>query len=279
MLFVCLFVKLLSCLLHRGSWLAFGIAESGGMPGSDIAVFSANDNTLTDYYATEYATPFKDVSQDWDLIASHVTEDGFIIWEAERMLNTEDNQDRVIVNDAPDGNELTFPPTKLIAAWGDQASVTAGQLSYHGSNRAKGDVRFFSTLDGNQLDAEVDIVSKLEAESDGSITVSANGYVIPSEETTYADFCFSRSDLIALGLPDGEDVHIIGFEPVLDKSKYLHHVTVRADKDPELLPQCSENFGPMIYVWGKGVGPLALPPEAGFKIGATGFNSLIVSIQ
>ena len=142
-------------------WSAFGIAESGGMPGADIAVFTISEDRVRDYHATAYAPPKLDEYQDWKLISHSVTDDGFLIWEAERLLDTGDvHGDHVILNNTMDPS---FPATKIIVAWGDSSS-----LSYHGSNKVKGEVNFFANDNISGKDAEEILIQKMEDESNGS---------------------------------------------------------------------------------------------------------------
>jgi DOMON domain len=90
-------------------WVGFGLGESGSMLGADIVLYSAESNQLVDSYVLDEARmPYRDECQSWTLIHSTV-EDGFIIFEASRLLNTNDTQDRVLVDD---GNELV-PATRL----------------------------------------------------------------------------------------------------------------------------------------------------------------------
>ena len=93
-------------------WIGFGIAEAGGMPGADIMMYEASTNKLVDAYATSYAASIADDSQDWMLINSNVA--GYIIVEAQRLLDTGDSQDRPIVNDG----DAVMQPHRNIAAWG-----------------------------------------------------------------------------------------------------------------------------------------------------------------
>jgi hypothetical protein len=79
-------------------WVRLGFTEMGGMPGSDMIIFDAASGSLVDAYATRAATPMVDVQQDWTLVNS-IVEDGFLIVEAERNLDTGDAMDWAFVND------------------------------------------------------------------------------------------------------------------------------------------------------------------------------------
>ena len=103
-------------------WAAFGLAESGSMRGADIVMYTAETDTLTDTYVLdELVQPFLDTCQSWTLINS-VVDDGFIIFEAKRLLNTSDTQDRIIIDDS----QYIIPVTRVIAAWGNDTTP-----SYH----------------------------------------------------------------------------------------------------------------------------------------------------
>jgi hypothetical protein len=116
-------------------WVGFGVSESGGMTGADITLFRAADPlTLKDSFVTNVRFPQTDKCQSWDLVDSTM-EDGWMIVEMVRPLDTEDNQDRKIMDDSQTSNA----PTNLIAAWGDGFSV-----AYHGMKRAINSVRLFS---------------------------------------------------------------------------------------------------------------------------------------
>ena len=235
-----------------------------GMPGSDIVVYSKSDDQLTDYYATKYAAPVMDDSQDWTLRDSSASTDNFIIWEGERLIDTGDvHHDWKFVDDSIIG---VHAPTRIIVAWGDDMSVSAGQLVYHGNNRAAGEARFFVGPG-----EEASTLTLLEEESDGSLVVGAVDYVIPSSETTYADFSFSYNDMVAAGLPDGEEVHVIGFAPIVNHVENVHHFTLYAETD-------GNDIESMVYVWAAGGSAQILPSQAGFRFGPNAYNHLEVNI-
>jgi hypothetical protein len=50
---------------QNSGWIGFGIAEAGGMKGSDIAYFESGSGVLTDSWATGHAIPTPDFCQDW----------------------------------------------------------------------------------------------------------------------------------------------------------------------------------------------------------------------
>jgi hypothetical protein len=195
-------------------WLGFGLSENGGMKGADVILFTAkNPDELVDSYILEERSPITDDFQNWSLLDSH-TEGGFLIFEATRLLDTGDPQDRVIMNDAL----MTIPSSRIIAAWGDTPAV-----GYHGNNRARGAVRWFDGRDGQDLFQQT-----MQTAADGSFEVRASDYPIKPRSTEYARFCASKEDILAQGVPDVENLNIVGFEPIVDDDTvaFVHHFTV-----------------------------------------------------
>ena len=203
-------------------WIGFGISEAGGMKGSDMALFTASRPTeLIDAHVIENRVPGEDsCQQDWILSDSSVLGE-FLAFEARRKLDTGDPQDKKIVDDSDGG----LPPSRIIAGWGNTVEV-----SYHGTNVARGSVRFYSGGD----DAS-SFQALVETNAEGSFLVFTNNFTIPSEEVTnYIDFCVSRSDLIAQGVPNTTDaLYLIGFRPIVSplSAAYVHHFVVTASMD------------------------------------------------
>jgi DOMON domain len=71
-------------------WIAFGIAETGGMRGSDIVIYeTSKPDRLTDAHVLhDRVAPFIDDCQDWTLAASY-NEGGFLIFEGIRKFDLE----------------------------------------------------------------------------------------------------------------------------------------------------------------------------------------------
>jgi hypothetical protein len=116
-------------------WL---VSENGGMLGSDMALFVASRPTeLVDAHVIETYLPEPDDSQqDWILVNSSLSYVEFLISEATRKLDTFDQQDKTIIPDA----DPAIPQHRIIAAWGDSE-----EIAYHGTNVARGSVRFYAS--------------------------------------------------------------------------------------------------------------------------------------
>ena len=139
-------------------WLGFGLADAGRMKGADIVVLeSANPEVLVDMYGLENAKPNRDASQDWEWIASSIQPD-FIAFHAKRPLDTQDPQDRVLLDDSRPHTDAT----PVIVAWGDSE-----MLSFHGGNTGRGVVRFFGPP-VDSVDGIDPLLSQVEEEADGS---------------------------------------------------------------------------------------------------------------
>lgn len=243
---------------RASGWLAFGISEVGGMFGADVVKWeSSNPNKVVDsHIVADRAPPLVDECQNWDLV--DVTfEEGWIILEVTRPLDTGDLQDRVIHND----EALWKAPTKLIAAWGDESSI-----GYHGQNKARSSVRLFakdSTTPGSALQAS------LETSADGhfDITepfVSGSMFEIPRRETTYHDICLTYADIQKQTGTTTVPLTLIGAVPILPEETraFIHHFTVY------LQPSCGFDLQQrsMIYVWGPGHDGFTLPDNVGFPL-------------
>ena len=50
---------------QNAGWVGFGIAEAGGMKGSDIVFFDSGSGILTDSWADGHKMPITDSCQDW----------------------------------------------------------------------------------------------------------------------------------------------------------------------------------------------------------------------
>lgn len=144
--------------------------------------------------------PMKDDCQNWNLKRVTNNEDGWIIVEMSRLLDTGDAQDHVIKND----KELYMPPTRIIAAWGDSDTT-----SYHGGKKSRDSVRFFANHSNGKSEMQA-LRDTLEEESDGHFEVFQDQFEIPAEETTYHELCIPFNEL-NLELAEGQNsVTMIG---------------------------------------------------------------------
>jgi dopamine beta-monooxygenase len=248
-------------------WVGFGIAESGGMRGSDIVLFEAASNTLTDAHVLDQlVAPITDGCQNWELVSS-LSDGGFIIFEAKRLVDTGDSQDRPIIDDS----SLEVAAHNVIAAWSDSTTI-----SYHGvNNRVRNTIRFYGDIGSETMLLE----TKVKSEAEGFFMLGANDYLISTNETEYVDFCLSSEELIAMGVPMNLSLHTIGVEPVVDPrgEKYVHHFLVSGST----FAGCGESLGPdeLTYIWAPGMGPFILPPNVGGLFGSDGFKSFNIQIH
>ncbi|KAG7357085.1 copper type II ascorbate-dependent monooxygenase [Nitzschia inconspicua] len=255
-------------------WVAFGLSEAGGMIGTDMVIFTAaRPNELIDAYTGEERLPqTDDCESDWELVSSNVDlEGGFIMFETKRLLNTNDPQDKPIIDDS----STIISPHRAIAAWGDSE-----EMSYHGLNRARGAIRFHG-----QGDEESTFRTSMEV-ADGSVDLLARNFTIPTEETIYESFCFTRQELIDQGLIDTQDkLNIIGWEPLVQAGNeaYVHHYVVTASNQPSCNLTAEElqmAFIEMTYVWAPGEKGIAFPDFLGVPLfGDDGFQAFRVEIH
>lgn len=136
-----------------------------------------------------------DDCQDWTL-EDVTTNDGWMIVQMSRLLDTKDKQDHSIKNDS----ELWSPPTRIIAAWGSSDNV-----SFHGQNNARGSVRIFATH-SNELSEMEALLETLEKGSDGYFDFTEEEFDIPAEDTYYQDLCKTFDELNINDLPEGQSM-------------------------------------------------------------------------
>lgn len=253
----------LAMAVEASGWAAFGISENGGMRGADMVIFEAEEERLIDAHVLDELFPIPDACQSWTLKNS-ITDDGIIIFEATRLLDTGDSQDRAIIDD----RSMLVQANRIIVAWGDTP-----QSSYHGPNRARGSVRFYGDDQGDEWSNFRDLMND---EAEGSLLMVADNFPIPTRETTYMDFCFLYEDLLALGMPPDVELHTIGVEPIVDERTvpYIHHFVVQANADPT---ECG-GFE-VAFAWAPGDLPVGMPPNVGGPLGEGGFKSFSVQIH
>ena len=273
----------LAAAVRATGWVGFGIAEAGGMLGSDMALFTAKEPTeIVDAYTLEDRRPIIDTcQQDWEYIASNIVDEEennekFLMLEFRRLLNTGDKQDKPIINDS----FSLVPPHRIIAAWGD-----TDEVAFHGKNRARGAIRFFS-----QGDEQQEFKTAMGKHADGTFELRASEYPIKPVDTEYVSICIGRDELIAQGVPNTTDLmNVIGFEPFITEGSepFVHHFIVTGSPFPNC-PSSSfnatdneEGFGIEIaYAWGPGEHAIAFPEDLGGPLfGTTGFNSYYLEIH
>jgi len=251
-------------------WAAFGIAEAGGMFGADVVSFTtANPTVLVDGYILDDRQVRVDTSQDWTLISS-VVEDGWIIAEATRKLDTGDTQDNTLKND----KELWGAPSRIIAAWGDTEF-----MSYHGDNRSSSSVRLFADPSFSTSESEA-LLDMLEKHSDGYFDVVNDAFEIPAQETKYKYLCKSYDELKEQFGGDTTDITMIGATPIITEKtrQFVHHFIVMA------VPSCTNQLGggenafkrEQIYGWAPGEHGMILPDNVGFPMFDSEFNQAIL---
>ena len=239
------------------------------MPGSDMVLFeAAKSDIVIDAHVLDVLLPVvDDCSQDWQLLSSQ-TNDGFLIFEVSRLLDTGDLQDRVIVDDS----SPSIIPHRIISAWGDTPTVQ----QHSPTSRVKSSVRFFGDSSQDELQLFRDT---MEVSSEGSFTVQADSYPIKTVETEYVYFCASLADLQSQNVPTDTALHIVGVEPVVDKAIHVHHfILYGRDRDLAPTESCSDQSYEVLYAWAPGAMPLTLPSNVGGLVGTSSAGG-IVSFQ
>ena len=256
---------------HASGWLGFGLTVNGGMTGSDMVLVEAQDPTVAkDAYVQENRHPVEDDCQDWQLLNATLDSNFFMV-ELRRKLETGDLQDLPIRNDS----DVSIPVSRVIAAWGDDDVV-----SYHGPNNARGALRWFGS--GSEEDL---FQALMDTQADNHFLLAAQQHAIPTINTTeYAHFCFSESDLQGMGVEMSEGAAMIGFSPLIDNTRHVHHLILQAYfTDGENITSCTQEakgLGDITYIWAPGEPSFAFPDNVAFELGGTsGYRSFMLEIH
>jgi DOMON domain len=200
---------------RASGWFGFGLSENGGMSGSDIFIFEAkNPDKVMDAYILDNRQPIPDdCASNWILKSAkeEAFDDGFLMIEVSRALDTGDLQDHRVYNDS----DTIIAPHRLIAAWGEEPSY-----GYHGLvNRARGAVRWFD----DNPDGHENFTESMEKKSYLFFEFRAMDYLVPPIETEYAMFCIDYRDLIEMGVPsDLQSMSMVAFEAIVDPRSKKH---------------------------------------------------------
>jgi DOMON domain len=189
----------------QDGWLALGLAEAGGMKGADMVVYeTSKPNVLLDAHVLTERVPIMDVCQDWSFVNA-VNEDGFLIFEGKRLLDTGDGQDHAIVDDT----ETFIPAQRIIAAWGNTTST----MTYHGpNNRVRGAIRIYGTTD------EVTQFQSVIAGADGYFDLIVNNHTLENVTTKYVEFCFNwDTDIVPQLVHNDTNIYVVAVETLLDR--------------------------------------------------------------
>jgi len=272
----------LAFIARAKGWVGFGLSDTGGMVGSDVLLYSVGKGTLEDAFVTiNNARPITDEVQS--VTAKNVVaENDFIIVEVERALDTMDTRDKPFLDDS----DISHPPTRIIAAWGD------GEIGYHGQNRVQGHVRFFGPKAGPDILAFRETMQEAQAVSTDLRYTALSLQVgdVPAFEDSTRMRCFEFlgnlfDPAFADPFPFGDPVHIVGIERIEDNTaeQFIRRATIYAanyapgtdavcfdtqimvggEEDDTLLIPNNDGIADVIYTWSPGVESLAFPPEAG----------------
>lgn len=259
-------------LVERGGWIGLGFSETGGMRGADIVYYETSTNSVVDAHVLDdLVKPTRDSQQDWELINATASEDGFLIVEVQRLLNTGDVYDWSFEDDS----DIYVSDHRVISAWGSTSSI-----SYHGNNHAKSMVQLFSSESQPAGNGYLLFQQHMQEQARGTIMLMLEDYNLPAQRTTYHRECYSYNDLTnRLGVPTN-DIYIIGVEVVYpeEATKYFHHMLAYGSTTAVStnLDDCSYVSFPW-YGWAPGQDYMHLPDNTGFKFSnndPSAFNAL-----
>jgi hypothetical protein len=209
-----------------------------------------------------------DDCSNWALLEATV-DDGWIILEVARNLDTGDSQDHRIVDDS----SRMHAGARLISAWGDDA------FGYHGLNVGRSEVRLFAAADGD-ITASVEANHEfMNSTTDGSFFIRTRDFTIPTGETTYHYSCFTYQDLLEQvpGVVEGQSITVIGGGPVLspETASFVHHFVVYGSYEAD---DCGEMI--VLAAWAPGENGMELPNNVGIPMLGDGqIKSILIQIH
>jgi len=199
-------------------WIGFGFSETGGMRGADIAYFLYDTAEIVDSHVKDgYMTPSVDDEQDWTLLNYELLDDGHLLFEVKRKLDSEDSYDRKFVDDS----DVYFPDHNLIGAWGDSSNIM-----FHGNQVVQTKIQLFTNADTGSSGSGYDLFLDQMARSEGYVDLIAPEYDIPKVDTIYETFCFSSTSESMKAVPS--TAYIVGYEWLIPPSllQYIHHIVL-----------------------------------------------------
>jgi DOMON domain len=208
---------------ETNGWVGVGLGEptSGGMPGSDIWIFSVENGKprVSDRYALNQSMPVEDKCNDWTVVSGYEKPSSrTTLVEAIRPLKTGDPQDRDIPRSGLVKLVLAVSPDGMDA------------LSYHGQQGRKSTEFTFNPENSQQQ--LVDQLRKMESWKE--IDLSMNSAPIRPKTTTYQEQTFDLFQLIP-EIQDGtQAVHGVYFKPHIDPatSEYGERSIIWGKKHP-----------------------------------------------
>ncbi|KAI9343141.1 PHM/PNGase F domain-containing protein [Obelidium mucronatum] len=245
------------------SWLGVGISSSGAMKGADLWITHATGNSsfeIKDTFATDYARPILDASQDLTLITlpDATANNNTLVYTFRRPLITADSQDLPI---------LKGIKHEMVWAYGSLSPDTF-QIQQHAPN-TRGS--FELVLYKNPLSPAI-----VQPDDLSTFVVQMPNYTVPAQRTTYTCFRFNAP---------GGDYHITKYESLI-MTKFAHHMIVFGcenpppTNDPYDCPSMDTNCKEMILGQPGSVNrTYEYPPEAGVRIGDQGPGTKYMTIQ
>jgi hypothetical protein len=202
---------------------------------------------------------------DWEALEG-VEEGGCTRVVMRRRLETQDANDRALTPGAPQ-----------VVLWAHGATDA---VAYHGANRGVLSIDFAKSAPETPL-AQVSCADCF------SVDLRVKNFSIPATETNYV--CQS------VEVPASGEAHAIAFYPLIDKTKYVHHILVHSCQNDTYFKQylkparCgggSVGTSPLgtrcqtlVYGWAMGGQPVILPEEAGVRLNAATNRFLMVEIH
>ncbi|CAG5132239.1 unnamed protein product [Candidula unifasciata] len=110
------------------------------------------------------------------------------------------------------------------------------------------------------------------------------GSKVPPKETTYQCMVFNIYDQ---GVPKDQDFHIVAATPIVNNTNVVHHAVVFGCTDDTVITgesfECGMTASPscheFLHVWTVGLDGECYHPQAGIKIGKTGYKTVAIQLH
>lgn len=252
---------------REGFWLAFGLAEAGGLLGADVVAYDSASKRLVDAHTLETPHLIADDRSNWALAnastrveAAHAPR-GRLFEATVRVSRSLRSTDRRHDRDFdPDAN-YPFLPTKVIGNAGvGPLPAVLGERS-HTPTHAQGALRFHAP------GCVADVLLALR-DTPGVRRVGVNvthQRVKGLRNNKYAEYthvCINKADVP--GLPGGA-LHILAIDVLLqpaNASKYIHHMGFKGAYIPCGRKPAGKMIAEDLFFWTVRAAAARAPPPA-----------------
>lgn len=267
--------------LVNNSWLGFGITLNGGMKGLDVVMIIKDADgtyTISDRYADDYAEPYEDKLQNYELVSATTTGDNVAVFEIKRPV------------DSCDVFDIPLKPAEVNFCLWSTGTWYNGSPTMHAPNKRGAVMCDFFDRSAALKHTPVANPATYEAVAHDGKVLSTPAQVKTehlikevSVENQYVSAYIKVADLFTDFDPADENEldktkpvrMIYRIDPVIDNEAVLHHMLLLSCKgmnpanmpatryDSTMPPDCND----LIYAWAVGATSTEFPGDVALPIG------------